>query len=74
MALIGDSVRPERRHLAFGAIFVWRDLGVVIALLGGQFLRLRLGGVGPAFLLFGAIFLMCALLSTKLAKQEQQTF
>ena len=73
MALIGDSVQPERRHLAFGAIFVWRDLGVVIALLGGQFLRLCLGGVGPAFLLFGTIFLMCALLSTRLAKQ-QQTF
>lgn len=74
MALIGDSVQPQRRHLAFGAIFVWRDLGVVIALLGGQFLRLRLGGVGPAFFLFGMIFLMCALLSTKLAGQEQQTF
>jgi len=74
MALIGDSVQPQRRHPAFGAIFVWRDLGVVIALLGGQFLRLRLGGVGPAFLLFGAIFLMCALLSTKLAGQEQQMF
>jgi predicted MFS family arabinose efflux permease len=74
MALIGDSVLPERRHLAFGAIFVWRDLGVVIALLGGQFLRIRLGGVSPAFLLFGAIFLVCALLSTRLARQEQETF
>jgi len=74
MALIGDSVQPERRHLAFGAIFVWRDLGVVIALLGGQFLRLRLGGFGPTFLIFGTVFLMCAFLSTRLARQEQETF
>lgn len=74
MALIGDSVEPERRHLAFGAIFVWRDFGVALAILGGQYIRLQLGGFGASFLLFGLLFLICAFLGLRLTKREREQF
>lgn len=33
MALMGDVAKSEHRHMALGAVFVWRDLGVAIPLL-----------------------------------------
>ncbi len=33
MALVGDVAQSEDRHMALGAVFVWRDLGVAIPLL-----------------------------------------
>jgi len=74
MALIGDSVEPKRRHVAFGAIFFWRDFGVVMAILGGQFVRLQLGGFGMTFLLFGLLFLACAFLGLRLTRREEERF
>ena len=32
MAIIGDSAVRERRHLAFGALFFWRDAKIVLGL------------------------------------------
>ena len=32
MALMGDVAKPAARHMALGAVFLWRDLGVVIPL------------------------------------------
>lgn len=73
MAMIGDSAPAERRHLAFGALFVWRDLGVVVSVFLGQYLRLLLGGFRSCFLVFACIFLFCALLSVVLVRQEAET-
>ncbi|MGQ9607716.1 MAG: MFS transporter, partial [bacterium] len=70
MAIIGDSVSIEKRHLAFSATFVWRDLGVVISLFLGQYLSMLLGGVRTTFVIFAGIFLVCALLSLILIRYE----
>jgi predicted MFS family arabinose efflux permease len=72
MAIIGDSAVRERRHLAFGALFVWRDLGVVFSVFLGQYLRSLLGGFRPCFLTFACIFLFCAFLSIILVRREAE--
>ena len=43
MAMVGDFTEPSRRHMAFGAIYVWRDLGVALTILGAQQLVSRVG-------------------------------
>jgi MFS family permease len=72
MAIIGDSAVRERRHLAFGALFFWRDMGVVFSLILGQFLLSRLGDFRLCFLVFAGIFLLCALLSIILIRREAE--
>ncbi len=72
MAIIGDSAVKERRHLAFSALFVWRDLGVVFSVFLGQYLRMLLGGPEPCFLVFAGIFLVCAVLSVILVRRETE--
>jgi len=72
MAIIGDSAVKERRHLAFSALFVWRDLGVVFSVFLGQYLRELLGGFRPCFLVFAGIFLVCAILSIILVRRETE--
>ena len=49
-----------------GAMFFWRDLGVVTAILGGQYLRVALGTIRAPLIAFGLIFLACAVWSLKL--------
>jgi MFS family permease len=73
MATIGDSATRERRHLAFGALFFWRDMGVVFSLFLGQFLLARLGDFRVCFLVFACIFVLCAFLSVVLVKREAET-
>jgi MFS family permease len=71
MAMIGDSVSSERRHLGFSATFVWRDLGVVVSLFLGQYLSSIMGGFKGTFLVFSVIFMICAILSLPLIKREK---
>ena len=71
-AMIGDSATRERRHLAFGALFFWRDLGVVFSLFLGQFLLARLGDFRLCFFVFACIFVLCAFLSLILVRQEAE--
>lgn len=72
MAIIGDSIPSERRHLGFSATFVWRDLGVVVSLFLGQYLSSLMGGFRGTFLIFSAIFMICAMLSLPLIKREKK--
>jgi hypothetical protein len=72
MAIVGDSAIPERRHLAFGALFVWRDLSVVVSIFLGQYLRLLFGGFQLTFLVFAGIFFICAFLSGILIRSEDE--
>ncbi len=72
MAIIGDSVDTERRHLAFSATFVWRDLSVVLSLFFGQYISSKLGGFNGAFIIFACIFFICALISLPLIKHEKE--
>ncbi|MFC1718070.1 MFS transporter [Candidatus Poribacteria bacterium] len=72
MGIIGDSATTERRHLALGALFFWRDMGVVFSLSLGQFLMVRLDSYKLCFLVFACIFLACALLSIALVRREAE--
>ncbi|MGQ9514721.1 MAG: MFS transporter [Thermoproteota archaeon] len=71
MAIVGDAAKPERRHMALGAIYAWRDLGVALALIGGAALRNIYGGVEQPFLLFGIAYGICAFLSLCLARTKE---
>ena len=48
MALMGDIAKSENRHMALGAVFFWRDLGVVIPLFIAGALKGRLARMGDA--------------------------
>ncbi|MBI3946063.1 MAG: MFS transporter [Armatimonadetes bacterium] len=65
-AMIGDLIEPSRRHLAFGALYVWRDLGVAVAILGSQVIIGFLGGYRVCFGVFALLFALCAVLSGSL--------
>jgi hypothetical protein len=70
MRIVGDSAQKGRRHLAFGAIYVWRDLGVVAGLLGGEAFRdFRL-----SLIVFAVLFVACGALSPALARRAQEQF
>ena len=57
------ELEPERRHLAFGALYAWRNLGVSAAILFGQGLRTWLGGDRAAFAAFACVLAACGLVS-----------
>jgi len=69
MAMVGDFTEPSRRHMAFGAIYVWRDLGVALTILGAQQLVSRVGQ-GVCFATFAVLFAVCALLSLGLRERK----
>jgi MFS family permease len=71
MVLIGDAVKPERRHMALGVVYAWRDLGVALALVGGAAMRNTFGGIEQPFLLFGLAYGVCIVLSLYLAKASE---
>jgi predicted MFS family arabinose efflux permease len=71
MAIVGDAAKPERRHMALGAIYAWRDLGVALALIGGAAMRNISGGVEQPFLFFGITYGACAFLSLFLTKASE---
>lgn len=62
-ACTGDWFEPSRRSLALGAAFVWRDLGMVVSLLAGQYLARFSGGFRVPLLAFGALFVVCGFAS-----------
>ncbi|MBM4037252.1 MAG: hypothetical protein FJ290_01955 [Planctomycetes bacterium] len=73
MALMGRVAPSESRHLALGAAFVWRDLGVVLPLfVAGAMRGLLPGGAAAAdvfryaLLGFAAVFVACALMCDRL--------
>jgi predicted MFS family arabinose efflux permease len=72
-ALVGGSSERQRRPLAYGAMFTWRDLGVVVASVAGSLLGLRVGGVTLTFGVFSGVFAVCgvvALILNRYAEQE----
>ena len=70
-AMAGQCIEPKQRHFAIGAMFVFRDLGVVVPSL----VRL-VAHVGPTrndfpvvFSVFAGYFVLCALLAGALSRQ-----
>jgi len=57
MALMGDVAAAETRHMALGAVFFWRDLGVVMPLFVAGALKGCVAGAGDVEAVFrGALF------------------
>lgn len=71
MAIVGDAAKPERRHMALGAVYAWRDLGVALALIGGAAMRSAFGGMEQPFLIFGMAYGVCVILSLYLARTRE---
>jgi predicted MFS family arabinose efflux permease len=71
-ALIGTSAERNRRPLAYGAMFTWRDLGVVVATVAGGILGLRAESVATTFGVFGAVFVVCGIISLILNRYAEQ--
>lgn len=63
MAMVGDWIEPERRHIAFGALYAWGNFGRAFAIVFGQTMRTTLGGDRVAFGVFAAMMALCGLVS-----------
>jgi len=63
MAAIGDEARRGRRHLAFGAIYVWRDFGVIVGLASGYKLH--------ALWSLGVVMALCAVVASLLRRSAR---
>ena len=59
-AMIGDLTTFNNRHLAIASLFVWRDLGVGIAILAGAAIISLIGSEQLIFGVFGVAFLVSA--------------
>lgn len=66
MSIAGDASDPERRPAMVAAMFVWRDLGVAVAIVLGTYLRNYMGGFQAPFFIFAALFVLCAIISLAL--------
>lgn len=67
-AILGDTVKSERRPLMTAAMFFWRDFGIVLGLVGGMALRALVSqseqlAMQAAFYGFAAVFVLCAALT-----------
>ncbi len=71
-ACTGDWFEPAQRSLALGAAFVWRDMGMVVSLIGGQFLVELSGGFSTPLFVFGALFAMAGAGAMMLPSHNQQ--
>jgi len=58
-AMVGDSADRSRRPLAYGALFSFRDFGVVVATIIGKVLMGGGGEFVSTFNTFGVVFVVC---------------
>jgi len=66
MAMIGDETKPEERHLVFGGMFLWRDLGVAVAIISGMYINAFTRNYSVSFAIFAALFFVCAFLALRM--------
>lgn len=74
MAMIGDSAIPQRRHIVFGAIYLWRDLGVAVSILAGMYLNAYTKNFTAGFAVFAILFLLCTIFASELRHYRTQEF
>lgn len=70
-AMVGDGADRSRRPFVYGLVFSWRDAGVASAAIGANVLGIRLD-LNAVFLVFVAIFAVCALFSFRLGRLAEQ--
>lgn len=71
-ALIGASADQKRRPLIYGAMFTWRDLGVVVATVVGGILGLKTGSMTVTFGVFAVVFALCGVIALILNRYAEQ--
>lgn len=65
-AWVGNRAGVADRPSTFAAIQLWFNIGTGLAILGGQRLLAVLGGWQGSFTFFAAVFLVCALLASRM--------
>ena len=63
---VGDRAGAGDRPHTYAAVALWSNMGTGLAILGGHALLAVLGGWRGSFTFFAAIFLICALLASRL--------
>ena len=58
--------------LAYGAMFTWRDLGVVVAVVVGKLLGLGTDNVAVVFGVFRAVFMACGAVALALNRYAEE--
>jgi len=71
-AMVGDSTDERRRHLAFAALSLLPNFGVGFTIVGGQYLRLLLGGFSRTFIIYASIFFLCSLLTIDIGRRTEE--
>ena len=70
--LVGDSAERRRRPLAYGVIFIWRDFGVVIGLIGSRLWGVQGEQLQSIFIIFAVLFALCSGIAALLHRHAQQ--
>jgi hypothetical protein len=71
-AMVGDATDEHRRHLVFAALSLLPSFGVGFTIVGGQYLRLLLGGFSRTFIIYASIFSLCALLTIDIGRRAEE--
>jgi MFS family permease len=68
LAFVGDTAASSARQATIAGLYVWRDLGVALTIVLGQYLRVAFNGFRVPFVAFAGMFFVCAWLSTRLGR------
>lgn len=71
-AMVGDSAERKRRPLAYGALFAYRDLGVVVSAIWGKVLMHEGGQFAQTFSTFTIVFIACGLVALLLQRYARE--
>jgi MFS family permease len=73
MAYVGEISNSSKRQATIAGMYVWRDAGVAAAVLASAYLREAFGTFRGPFLVFGAVFVLCGILATRLPRAEAKS-
>ena len=71
-AMVGESADRQRRPLAYGALFAWRDIGVVVAAVWSKVLMRGTLDFGATFASFAYVFVLCGLVALALERYAKE--
>ncbi len=71
-AIVGDVSHARRWPLAYGALFTWQGLGIVIAVLLSKILGVAVGDYHFVFKVFAAVFTVCGIAALLLQRYASQ--
>jgi len=66
MAILGDETKPEERHLVLSGLYLWRDLGVAVAILSGMYINAYAHNFTLSLAIFSILFFICTFFSLQM--------